>query len=309
MDTQQSTSNRRKKLVIDDDEDDEPQTIAPKQPEKKEQPKESAEVSAPQPNKNLKQENGNGKSVQNNQQAKNNSDLNKKVQEKVQRKDQEKIQNSSQKMEIESDGHASDRDLFIADDSNSQDIQEIRNKYGWKPKQAPQSAPKQSKPSSSSSSGQKSTSSSRNREEPVRKGKDTIVYEILKRWWYALPDWPPANYNYSSALEQNKLRVINKQKFRIEPDLDERGFLKVYEILGFQGMYKDANNKLYDLRPQEGKPSYNNLSRKNESELLSLLKTCYQNQIEQLEMSQVVDQNLLDILKKQLEKIKQRVRD
>ncbi|KAL4468603.1 hypothetical protein ABPG74_005106 [Tetrahymena malaccensis] len=309
MDTQQSTSNRRKKLVIDDDEDDEPQVVAPKQPERKEQQNEPAEISAPEPNKNLKQANGNGKAVQNNQPIKNNSDLNKKVQEKVQRKDQERVQISQQKMEVESDGHASDRDLFIADDSNSQDIQEIRNKYGWKPKQTPQSAPKQSKPSSTSSAQKSTSSSSRNREEPVRKGKDTIVYEVLKRWWYALPDWPPANFDYSSALEQNKLRVVNKQKFRIEPDLDDRGFLKVYEILGYQGLYKDANNKLYDLRPEEGKPSYNSLSKKSEVELIGLLKTCYQKQIEELEMSQVVDQNLLGILKKQYEKVKQRVRD
>jgi len=68
---------------------------------------------------------------------------------------------------------------------------------------------------------------SRSRDEPVRKPKDALIYDVLKRWWYALPDWPPANYDYQPSLEANKLRLISKQKFRIAPDLDEKGTHKL----------------------------------------------------------------------------------
>jgi len=27
--------------------------------------------------------------------------------------------------------------------------------------------------------------------------KKTLVINFLKRWWYAIEDWPPRNYDYS----------------------------------------------------------------------------------------------------------------
>lgn len=65
----------------------------------------------------------------------------------------------------------------------------------------------------------------------MRKPKDALIYDVLKRWWYALPDWPPANYDYQPSLEANKLRLISKQKFRIAPDLDDKGTHKLTKIL------------------------------------------------------------------------------
>lgn len=26
--------------------------------------------------------------------------------------------------------------------------------------------------------------------------KEHLVEELAKRWWYALPEWPPVNYDY-----------------------------------------------------------------------------------------------------------------
>ncbi len=32
--------------------------------------------------------------------------------------------------------------------------------------------------------------------------KEDLMDEFAKRWWYALPDWPPANFDYSVPLGQ-----------------------------------------------------------------------------------------------------------
>lgn len=29
----------------------------------------------------------------------------------------------------------------------------------------------------------------------VLKTKDSLIYQLLKRWWYAIEEWPPSNYN------------------------------------------------------------------------------------------------------------------
>lgn len=96
---------------------------------------------------------------------------------------------------------------------------------------------------------------------------------MLKRWWYALPDWPPANYDYGPSLEEYKLRVVPKDKFRYAPETDDKGdqsinqslmlymiitlfFVlmnyfdpfsptigraKCFEVLGYTGVFKDKN--------------------------------------------------------------------
>lgn len=140
----------------------------------------------------------------------------------------------------------------------------------------------------------------------MRKPKDALIYDVLKRWWYALPDWPPANYDYQPSLEANKLRLISKQKFRIAPDLDDKGYAKCYEILGYEGVFKDFNNKQYDLRPLENKPCYTEFAKKETGELIGLLKTALKNQIKALEGSKVIDENLHVLLKKHYAKVKDR---
>lgn len=48
------------------------------------------------------------------------------------------------------------------------------------------------------------------------------MYEVLKRWWYALPDWPDPNADYKEKLIENKLRVV-KENFNFEPEEDNKG--------------------------------------------------------------------------------------
>jgi hypothetical protein len=30
----------------------------------------------------------------------------------------------------------------------------------------------------------------------ILKPKSSLVNQVLRRWWYALDEWPPKNYNY-----------------------------------------------------------------------------------------------------------------
>ena len=46
------------------------------------------------------------------------------------------------------------------------------------------------------------------------------VDELAKRWWYALPAWPPANHCYTDALAQLGLRRVEQAKWRSEKDVE-----------------------------------------------------------------------------------------
>ncbi len=32
----------------------------------------------------------------------------------------------------------------------------------------------------------------------ISRPKNNIVYDILKRWWYCMEDWPPLHYDYEA---------------------------------------------------------------------------------------------------------------
>ena len=76
-----------------------------------------------------------------------------------------------------------------------------------------------------------------------------VVDEFAKRWWYALPAWPPADFDYSKALADKGLKLVEQNKIR-EPCKE----IAVYQIENFEGIYKDATGKIYDLRPQDTMP-------------------------------------------------------
>ena len=46
--------------------------------------------------------------------------------------------------------------------------------------------------------------------------------EVLKRWWYCLPEWPPTNFDYDKALKEKGLRKVELSMWRIASD-DENG--------------------------------------------------------------------------------------
>lgn len=68
-------------------------------------------------------------------------------------------------------------------------------------------------------------------------------------------------------------------KFKTEPEVDEEGKIKVYEIEHFPGKFRDSKNLEYDLRPMETCPSFNNFAKKDKHELQQLLMKAYEQQL------------------------------
>jgi hypothetical protein len=73
-----------------------------------------------------------------------------------------------------------------------------------------------------------------------------------------------SNYCYknSDKLKELKLRIVDRSEWKLEQDIDENGYRKVTEMDGFKYVFVDNSGKVYDLRPQENKPSYNNFMKK-----------------------------------------------
>ena len=52
----------------------------------------------------------------------------------------------------------------------------------------------------------KASSTTRGEEHKVSyRNREDLVNELAKRWWYAMPEWPPEVYDYSEALKANSL--------------------------------------------------------------------------------------------------------
>jgi len=118
-----------------------------------------------------------------------------------------------------------------------------------------------------------------------RSPKEKLVADLLCRWWYVMPDWPPADYDYNPRLAKENLRLVSLDKWEDEPDLDPQGRLKCYALTQYKGIYRDAKQQLRDLRPIEGKPSFNQFVKKSEKELITLLVQAINKQIEILSNS------------------------
>jgi hypothetical protein len=79
----------------------------------------------------------------------------------------------------------------------------------------------------------------------------------LRRWWFAIPEWPHKDFDYLKKLEEKKLRRVDKVTWKFSPNTDNE-YKKCVEMDGFRGVFVDYLGKVHDCRPEEGKPSYNN---------------------------------------------------
>jgi len=116
-----------------------------------------------------------------------------------------------------------------------------------------------------------------------RNAKQMLVGKLLCRWWYALPDWPPANYNYEIALRKHGFRSVRVEAFHLEAERDAEGLQKVFGLSQWPGLYRTEQGELIDVRPVEGRPSYDQLMLKSRVELQRLVTTAYENQLSALE--------------------------
>ena len=133
------------------------------------------------------------------------------------------------------------------------------------------------------------------------KPKGILVYEILERWWYALPSWPPENYDTSGKLKENKLRLVKITDWKREPKKDKDNFEKCFELPGYKYVYLNTDGKVFDFRPEEGKPCYNNLIKLPDIKLYEYLVKALKAQLEELEKRNSVNEN--DLRKKIKEKL------
>ena len=73
----------------------------------------------------------------------------------------------------------------------------------------------------------------------IPKTRHELAKEVLKRWWYCLPDWPKKDYDYTEDLKSKNLREVTWQYWKIEPEM-KGGLRKVIQIPGFSGVFKDS---------------------------------------------------------------------
>lgn len=130
--------------------------------------------------------------------------------------------------------------------------------------------------------------------------KAEIVTKVLQRWWYALDDWPPQDFDYSKVLREKKLRLVNKENWSIEPVMNDEGFEKVLALAGYTGLFVNNIGNVFDLRPTQSCPSFDNLFAKSYQEVKEILVKALSNQIEQLKVQPRFDKYLLRELTKEL---------
>jgi hypothetical protein len=115
---------------------------------------------------------------------------------------------------------------------------------------------------------------------PKSEFHEKLVREVLCRWWYCMPDWPPA-LDWKAELKTRKYREVQVHEWEAsEEEVD--GFKKVYPIGNYPGLFRNVKGEIVDCRPKESCPSYNNFLKKDIPELLTLLSRAYANQIASL---------------------------
>ena len=191
-----------------------------------------------------------------------------------------------------SDYSGSDSESSSSSESSSREERKKKNHISSKKKHISSSAKKKSSLTSSDKKPKKTM---------IMKPKSSLVYQILRRWWYALPKWPPENYDPSEKLKENKLRVVQLADWKKEPNVDENNFNKCFELSGFKYVYLDVNGMTHDFRPQENKPSYNCLMKKPDKELYQLLVTALKKQLEEINaLNSKQNSNLIKDLQNEL---------
>lgn len=63
-----------------------------------------------------------------------------------------------------------------------------------------------------------------------------LVDEFAKRWWYVLPEWPPVDYDYKSALKSGGYKIVEPSELKVA----DKGAKRVVPIDNYQGVYRDA---------------------------------------------------------------------
>ena len=214
--------------------------------------------------------------------------------EKIKKRKEEEEEEEEEDSEFDSDYNESEESESSSSSSSSSESSISSEKKHNKKKI--NKSPKKKK-----SESKKKTNNNNNK---ILKPKAILVYQLLKRWWYALPKWPPENYNCEEKLRNNKLRVVNLIDWKKEPKYDDfNNFEKCFELPGFKYVYCNSNGKLYDFRPEENKPSFNSFMKLPDVKLYEYLIEALKKQIDILQKENLSrDKKLIHDLEDELEK-------
>jgi hypothetical protein len=235
-----------------------------------------------------------------------NSSNNKEILNKKRIRDQKEKKTKEIKKTVEKNNYISDDEYessedksYLAESENesSESYSSSSSRSAKKPKTSTKPAKKiihkKEKKDSGSSSNKKR----------LLKPKGSLVYEVLERWWYALPHWPPENYDVSEKMKENKLRLVKIIDWKKEPKLDNNNFEKCLELPGYKYVYLNTDGKVFDFRPEEGKPSYNNFMKLPEVKLYEYLVKALKAQLEELEKrDSILEKELRKEIKEKLDK-------
>jgi hypothetical protein len=88
-----------------------------------------------------------------------------------------------------------------------------------------------------------------------------------------------------------------------EPKFDNDNLEKCFELPGYRYVYLNNDGKIFDLRPEEGKPSYNNLIKLPDVKLHEYLVTALKGQLAELEKRNLINEKeLRKTIKEKLDK-------
>lgn len=139
-----------------------------------------------------------------------------------------------------------------------------------------------------------------------RSSKEQVVADLLCRWWYVLPDWPPNDEDfYQAELARQSLRKVSIAEWEWVPETDSNGRRKVYELKQFRGLFRNSTGDLIDLRPKETCPCFANFMKKDVAELYEMLVVAFENQMKDLKNSKYNETQLEQELKVRLTKVRE----
>eukprot|EP00918_Siedleckia_nematoides_P094504 GHVU01207527.1.p1 GENE.GHVU01207527.1~~GHVU01207527.1.p1 ORF type:complete len:323 (-),score=43.89 GHVU01207527.1:406-1374(-) len=181
------------------------------------------------------------------------------------------------------------------DENNDAERGEAKKVQSKKPVQKPPRARKSAR-QKSDGSGSEDERPASSVEPRNRTQTQLLIAQLLRRWWYVLPPWPPTDWSYDEELKSRKLIRVEVQDWEDTEDVDEDEYMKVYELSQFPGVFRDPHGVSHDLRPLEGKPCYGNFKNKSPAELSKLIVEAIRNQLAALKKSPVrTAQNVKDL--------------
>lgn len=140
-----------------------------------------------------------------------------------------------------------------------------------------------------------------------RTQKQQAVAELLCRWWYALPMWPPVDEAYYEAeLARRNLRKVSIQKWEWVAEQDEKGRRKVYELSQFKGLFRTSAGDIVDTRPKDTCPCFSNYMKKELHELYDLIVKAYEGQLKDLKTSKYNEERFTKEVELSLKKARDR---